>query len=90
MKKKYVENTQHSIEKIADFLFNDKNSRMKFIEDDANTYVETIINYVDFLENRKNETIVYKNKEFLNIFNVAKIIHFNECIIVIFNFTNAN
>jgi DNA polymerase-3 subunit delta' len=59
----------NSIQKIANYLFNDKESIDDFINNNGIAYIDTIIEYVSFLESKKNETIIYKNKLFIELFN---------------------
>lgn len=67
-KNKNEDNNLNSIAKVGHYLFSDSESLDDFINNTGENYIETIISYVNFYENRKNETIAYKNKEFLGIF----------------------
>ena len=58
-----------SIEKIGEYFCNEKSEYEKFISEDATKYIDEIIEYVNFLEKNKEETIIYKNKYFLEVFN---------------------
>lgn len=71
-KKNQYENINSSVEKIGKYLFNDAISYDEFINNDANRYIDTIIEYVTFIEKRKEEAIIYKNKEFIEVFNDRK------------------
>lgn len=61
-----------SIEKIGKYLFSDLSEYQNFVLELGNTYIDTIIEYLLFLERKKEETIVYRNKEFIDIFNDRK------------------
>lgn len=63
------------ITKIAYYLFNDKESMDNFINDYGQSYLDFIDEYITFLENKKMETIIYKNKNFIDLFNDRKKIN---------------
>ena len=71
-KKNRYDEINNSIEKIGKYLFNDEISYNEFINSDGNRYIDTIIEYVTFIEKRKEEAIIYKNKEFIEVFNDRK------------------
>ena len=71
-KKNKYEDTNNSIEKIGKYLFNDATTYDEFINNDAIKYIDTIIEYITFIEKRKEEAIIYKNKEFIEVFNDRK------------------
>ena len=71
-KKNKIEDNTSSIEKIGKYLYNDEISYDNFIQNEGNKYIDTIIEYVTFLEKRKEEAIIYKNKEFIEVFNDRK------------------
>lgn len=66
--KKDDNNYNNSIEKIGKFLYTDEEEYNEFIEN-HNKYIDTIIEYVLFIEKNKYEAIIYKNKELVEIFN---------------------
>ena len=61
-----------SLNKISHYLFSDKESLEKFVNEDGENYINTVISYIEFLEKRKTEAIAYKNKEFLGVFSDRK------------------
>ena len=71
-KKNNLEETSNSLEKMGKYLFNDVLSYNNFVQNDGIQYIDEIVEYVNFLEKRKEETIIYKNKEFIEIFNERK------------------
>lgn len=70
--KKCNEVNKNSIEKLAGYLYSDDESEKEFITLLGNSYIDLIIEYISFFEKNKNETIIYKNKEFLELFNDRK------------------
>lgn len=71
-KKNRYDEINNSIEKVGKYLFNDEISYNEFINSDGNKFIDTIIEYVTFIEKRKEEAIIYKNKEFIEVFNDRK------------------
>lgn len=71
-KKNRYDEINNSIEKVGKYLFNDEISYNEFINIDGNKFIDTIIEYVTFIEKRKEEAIIYKNKEFIEVFNDRK------------------
>jgi DNA polymerase-3 subunit delta' len=61
-----------SLNKISHYLFSDKESLEKFVNEEGENYINTVISYIEFLEKRKTEAIAYKNKEFLGVFSDRK------------------
>lgn len=61
-----------SLEKIGKYLYSDLESYNTFINEVGINYVDTIIEYVESIENKKTETIIYKNKTIIDIFNDRK------------------
>lgn len=61
-----------SLEMIGEYLYSEEEEKNKFVLEEGLTYVDEIIEYIIFLEENKNETIIYKNKEFIDIFNDRK------------------
>ena len=71
-KKNIVDNNDSTINKIGKYLFNNSDSYNEFVNDYGIKYLDLIIEYVNFLEKRKEEVIICKNKEFLEVFNDRK------------------
>ena len=59
-------------EKIGKYLYNNLDEYNSFISDYAHTYIDNVIEYILFFEVNMEETIVTKNKEFLELFNDRK------------------
>ncbi len=58
-----------SVEKIGEYLYNDNEQYQLFVKENGIKYIDAIIEYVNFLEEKKEETIIYRNKEFIELFN---------------------
>ncbi len=61
-----------SIEYIGKYLYSDEEAYNSFINDIGISYIDEIIEYISFFEKNKEKTIVYKNKEFIEMFNDRK------------------
>lgn len=61
-----------SIELLGKYLYNDSDSYNNFVSDVGISYVDSVIEYLMCLELKKEETIVYKNKSFIDLFNDRK------------------
>ena len=59
-------------EKIGKYLYNNLDEYNSFISDYAHTYIDNVIEYILFFEVNMEETVVTKNKEFLELFNDRK------------------
>lgn len=62
-------NEHNSIENIGKYLYNDQESYDTFVNEIGIKYIDTIVDYVTFLENRHEEAIIYRNKGFTEVFN---------------------
>lgn len=72
-KKNMINNDEiDSVKKIANYLFNEKNIISDFVDNCGISYIDTIIEYLSFFEKNKYETIIYKNKTFIELFNDRK------------------
>jgi len=58
---------------LANLTFNNKEDINNFLNNDESVNkINTVIDYVNFLERNKNKAIIYKNKSFLEVFNDKK------------------
>ncbi len=69
--KKNINSNQekNSLQAIGKYLYNEKSLYESFIADVGLSYIDEVIEYILFLEKKKEETIIYKNKDFLEVFN---------------------
>ncbi len=71
----FKKNNKHfdsSIQTIGSYLFSDNTSYQQFISEDGKTYLTAVDEYISFLEKKKLDTIIYRNKSFLEQFNDRK------------------
>lgn len=71
-KKNNYNNSLNSIEKIAKYLYNESSQINEFICDEGLKIIDEIIEYIISLETKKEDTIIFSNKQFLQIFNERK------------------
>lgn len=69
---KKVSKNVDSIHKFSQYLYSDSKDCSEFLENTGIAYINTIVEYVSFLEKNKCETMIYKNKEFIAQFNDRK------------------
>lgn len=72
--KPYIENLNADTKTIlANLTFNNKEETNAFLADlGADDKIKMVIDYVNFLEKNKFKTIIYKNKNFIEMFNDKK------------------
>lgn len=68
-KKKNNNNDLSSIMKIGQYLFSDLNQLNEFVNVYGLELIDETINYIKYLETYKEDTIIYKNKTFIQKFN---------------------
>ena len=62
----------NSIEKIARYLYNDSLQINDFVNNSGSKIIDEVIEYICFLESKKEDTIIFSNKEFLQTFSERK------------------
>ena len=67
--------SESSIERIGKYLYSDEESYNTFVNENGISLVDEIVEYVNFVEINKEQTIIYKNKEFTELFNDRKKIN---------------
>lgn len=72
LRKNNIELTKNSVEKIGKYLFSDQVNYDEFVNNTGIEYIDQIIEYISFFEKNGSESIIYKNKEFLEIFDDRK------------------
>lgn len=70
--RKNIEQSNKSIEKIGKYLFNDTKQYEEFISSYGNEVINEVVDYISYFENNKEDTIIYKNKQFLQFFDDRK------------------
>ena len=70
-KNTYIESL-NSIDKIARSIFNESKQINEFVNDFGKIYIDVVIEYIRNLETKKEDTIIYYNKPFLQVFNDRK------------------
>lgn len=72
--KKYIANyeVESSIERIGKYLYSEEESYNNFVKEIGKSFIDEIIEYSQFIEQKKFQTIIYKNKEFVELFNDRK------------------
>ena len=65
-------NNEDKKKKIAGFIFNSQNEINEFLENDAEFFIEFIMEYINYFEKNKYRTIILKNKKYLEIFDDRK------------------
>lgn len=67
--KKIINDNQFRNEKIAGLLFNSQNEIKQFLNNEADNFIEFIIDYVSYYEKNKVRSIILRNKKFLELFD---------------------
>lgn len=65
-------NTETSVEHIGKYLYSDDESYNIFVNEVGISFIDQIVEYAQFIEKNKYQTIIYKNKEFIELFNDRK------------------
>lgn len=61
-----------SIEQIGKYLFSNLDTYNNFINIEGKRYIDEIIDYLNFLDKYKCETLIIRNKQFIEVFNDRK------------------
>lgn len=67
--KRSINNYNSSIEKIGKYIYSRDEEYNDFITNNSTKYIDMIIEFVLFIEKNKYDAIIYKNKEFIELFN---------------------
>lgn len=67
------ENNKDTKSLLANLTFNNKVDIDNFLNnDDSTAKIDTVVEFINFVEKNKNKAIIYKNKNFLEVFNDKK------------------
>ncbi len=72
--KKYISNQkiETSLERIGKYLYSDETSYNAFVNGEGLSFIDKIIEYAQFVDKNKYQAIIYKNKNFIELFNDRK------------------
>ena len=72
-----VNDSESMINKITNYLFDNEDNRVTFLENNPQEKIDLIVDYANYLEVNKLKTIIFKNKEISNslneVFDISKV-----------------